>query len=463
MPIRQLSETMINQIAAGEVIERPASVVKELVENALDAGAARVEIATSGGGLSLIRVSDDGSGIVAGELELAVARHCTSKLGADIHDIRSLGFRGEALPSIGSVSKLSIRSRTEGADSAAEIRVDAGGISPVRPAAANRGTTVEVRDLFFSTPARLKFMKGERAESSAITDIVKRIAIAFPAVRFTLAGSDRTTLDFLPAGDDADGQLKRIANVVGTDFAANAIAVDAVREGVALQGRVSLPSFSRANALQQYAYVNGRPVRDKLIASAIRGAFADVLARDRNAVTVLFLTLDPADVDVNVHPAKADVRFRDPGLVRGLIVGAIREALAGAGIRAATTSAAANDACVPAGADGLCAFRPCQRPPLVQSGLPCGGNAGRLRFRALAGAAARTGLWRDSAGRIRRRPAGQRRCARRFRRGRRDRAGGGARRCTCADPRELHRRANARFARSSSTSMRRMSGWSTRR
>ena len=340
MPIRQLSETMINQIAAGEVIERPASVVKELVENALDAGAAKVEIVTSGGGLALIRVSDDGSGIPAGELELAVARHCTSKLGADIHDIRSLGFRGEALPSIGSVSKLSIRSRTSSADSAAEIRVDAGGVSPVRPAAANRGTSVEVRDLFFSTPARLKFMKGERAESSAITDIVKRIAIAFPSVRFTLAGSDRITLDYLPAGDGADGQLKRIAEVVGADFAANAIAVDAVREGVTLQGRVSLPSFSRANALQQYAYVNGRPVRDKLIASAIRGAFADVLARDRNAVTVLFLTLDPAYVDVNVHPAKADVRFRDPGLVRGLIVGAIREALAGAGIRGATTSAA---------------------------------------------------------------------------------------------------------------------------
>jgi DNA mismatch repair protein MutL len=341
MPIRQLSETMINQIAAGEVIERPASVVKELVENALDAGAARVEVATSGGGLSLIRVSDDGSGIAAGELELAVARHCTSKLGADIHDIRSLGFRGEALPSIGSVSKLSIRSRTDAADSAAEIRVEAGGISPVRPAAANRGTTVEVRDLFFSTPARLKFMKGERAESSAITDIVRRIAVAFPAVRFTLTGSDRTGLDYLPAGHGADGQLKRIADVVGADFAANAIAVDAVREGVTLQGRVSLPSFSRANALQQYAYVNGRPVRDKLIAGAIRGAFADVLPRDRNAVTVLFLTLDPADVDVNVHPAKADVRFRDPGLVRGLIVGAVREALAGAGIRAATTGAAA--------------------------------------------------------------------------------------------------------------------------
>lgn len=340
MPIRQLSETMINQIAAGEVIERPASVVKELVENALDAGASRVEIVTAGGGLNLIRVTDDGSGIAEPELALAIARHCTSKLSDDIHDIRSLGFRGEALPSIGSVARLSIRSRTASGDSAAEIGIDGGRVSPVKPAAANRGTTVEVRDLFFATPARLKFMKGERAESSATSDVVKRIAIAFPAVRFTLAGPDRSTLE-LPATDDTpEGRLARVAQVMGKDFPDNAIAIDAVRDGVHLAGHVSIPSYTRANALQQYAYVNGRPVRDKLIAGAIRGAFADVLPRDRHAVTVLFLSLDPSTVDVNVHPAKADVRFRDPGLVRGLIVGAVREALAGAGIRAATTGAA---------------------------------------------------------------------------------------------------------------------------
>ncbi|MER9946532.1 DNA mismatch repair endonuclease MutL [Mesorhizobium sp. M0047] len=340
MPIRQLSETMINQIAAGEVIERPASVVKELVENALDAGAGRVEIVTAGGGLNLVRVTDDGSGIPEPELALAIARHCTSKLTEDINDIRSLGFRGEALPSIGSVSRLSIRSRTAAGDSAAEIGIEGGRVLPVRPAAANRGTTVEVRDLFFATPARLKFMKGERAESSATSDVVKRIAIAFPAVRFTLAGSDRSTLE-LPATDDsAEGSLRRIAQVMGADFPDNSIALNAMREGVHLTGHVSIPSFTRANALQQYAYVNGRPVRDKLIAGAIRGAFADVLPRDRHAVTVLFLTLDPAIVDVNVHPAKADVRFRDPGLVRGLIVGAIRQALADSGIRAATTGAA---------------------------------------------------------------------------------------------------------------------------
>ena len=348
MYIRQLSETMINQIAAGEVIERPASVVKELVENALDAGASRVEVATAGGGLSLLRVIDDGGGIAAAELMLAVSRHCTSKLSNDIHDIRSLGFRGEALPSIGSVSRMSIRSRTPRADSAAEISVEGGQVSTVRPAAANRGTSVEVRDLFFATPARLKFMKGERAETSAITDVVKRIAIAFPAVRFTLSGTDRSTLD-LPATDDTrDGSLRRVAQVMGSDFPDNALPIEAARDGVILSGHVSIPSYSRANALQQYAYVNGRPVRDKLIAGAIRGAYADVLARDRHAVTVLFLALDPALVDVNVHPAKADVRFRDPGLVRGLIVGAIKQALAAAGIRPATT-----------GSEGLVgAFRP---------------------------------------------------------------------------------------------------------
>ncbi|MDH6229865.1 DNA mismatch repair protein MutL [Mesorhizobium soli] len=341
MPIRQLTDTMINQIAAGEVIERPASVVKELVENALDAGAGRVEVATAGGGLNLIRVSDDGSGIPEPELELAVSRHCTSKLSDDIHDIRSLGFRGEALPSIGSVSRLTIRSRTAKADAAAEISIEGGNVSSVRPAAANRGTSVEVRDLFFATPARLKFMKGERAEATAIGDVVKRIAIAFPQVRFSLSGPDRSTME-LPATDDTpEGRLARVAQVMGKEFPQNSIAIDAMREDVSLAGHVSIPSYSRANALQQYAYVNGRPVRDKLIASAIRGAYADVLPRDRHAVTVLFLTLDPATVDVNVHPAKADVRFRDPGLVRGLIVGAVREALAKAGLRSATSGASA--------------------------------------------------------------------------------------------------------------------------
>ncbi|HTV67703.1 MAG TPA: DNA mismatch repair endonuclease MutL, partial [Rhizobiaceae bacterium] len=242
---------------------------------------------------------------------------------------------------IGAVARLAIRSRTAGAENGAEIAIEGGTVSAVRPAPANPGTVVEVRDLFFATPARLKFMKGERAEASAISDVVKRIAIAFPNVRFTLTGSDRTTLELAACGDGPDARMKRLAQVLGADFRENSLALDAGREAVGLTGLVSLPSFNRANALQQYAYVNGRPVRDKLIASAIRGAYADALARDRHAVTALFLMLDPGQVDVNVHPAKADVRFRDPGLVRGLIVGAIREALARAGVRPATTAAAA--------------------------------------------------------------------------------------------------------------------------
>ena len=337
MAIRHLSETVINRIAAGEVIERPASVVKELIENALDAGAAHVEIATAGGGLSFIRVADDGAGMDARDLALSVERHCTSKLGDDIDDIRSLGFRGEALPSIGSVGRLTIRSRRQGADSGHEISVAGGRVAPVRPAAANRGTLVEVRDLFFATPARLKFMKGERAEAGAIAEVVRRTAIAFPRVRFTLSGADRTTLD-LAACESHDG---RVAQVLGREFADNALVIEAEREGVRLSGFASIPAFSRGNAQHQYLYVNGRPVRDRWLAGALRGAYADVLARDRHAVAALFLELDPALVDVNVHPAKADVRFRDPGLVRGLIVGAIREALARSGIRAATTGAAA--------------------------------------------------------------------------------------------------------------------------
>lgn len=341
MKIRQLSETMINQIAAGEVVERPASVVKELVENALDAGAERIDIVTSGGGANLIRVVDDGLGMNQDELPLAVSRHCTSKLADNIHDIRSLGFRGEALPSIGSVSRLTIRSRTRSAETGSEIMVEGGRITGPRPAAANPGTLVEVRDLFYATPARLKFMKSGRAEGTAIGDVVKRIAVAFPHVRFNLSGTDRSTLDLSPAAKGPDGALKRITQVMGREFAENAIAIDAEREGVKLTGYVSIPSYNRGNALLQYAYVNGRPVRDKLFSGAIRGAFADALPRDRHAVAALFLQIDPDQVDVNVHPAKADVRFRDPGLVRGLIVGAIRQTLSDAGIRASTGGAAA--------------------------------------------------------------------------------------------------------------------------
>ncbi|MBN9044392.1 MAG: DNA mismatch repair endonuclease MutL [Rhizobiales bacterium] len=339
MPIRHLSETIINQIAAGEVIERPASVVKELVENAIDAGATRIEVVTAGGGKTLLRVTDNGSGIPADELALAVSRHCTSKLTDDVHDIRALGFRGEALPSIGSVARLTLKSRPEQAASGFEVSVEGGRLDGPRPAALNRGTIAEVRDLFYATPARLKFMKTDRAEAQAVTEVVKRIAVAFPHIRFSLSGSDRTPLELPATGTGEDATLERIGQVLGKEFPENAFPIDAGREGVQLTGFAGIPSYNRGNALHQFAYVNGRPVRDKQIFGALRGAYADVIARDRHPVAVLFLTLDPALVDVNVHPAKADVRFRDPGLVRGLIVGAIKQALAGSGIRPATSGA----------------------------------------------------------------------------------------------------------------------------
>lgn len=336
MPVRQLSETLINQIAAGEVIERPASAAKELIENAIDAGATRIEIATAGGGKSLMRITDNGAGMDAADLELAVRRHCTSKISATLDDIRTLGFRGEALPSIGSVAKLSIISRQAHADTGVEVSVQGGRMSAVKPAAANRGTVVEVRDIFFATPARLKFLKTERAEAGAITEVVKRMAMAFPQVRFVLSGSDRSTLEFPASPDDP---LTRMAQILGAEFKDNAIEIDALREDVGLSGYIGVPTFNRGNSAHQYAFVNGRPVQDKLILSAIRGAYAETIPAGRYPVAVLSLTLDPALVDVNVHPAKSDVRFRDPGLVRGLIVGAVRQALAREGDRAATTGA----------------------------------------------------------------------------------------------------------------------------
>ncbi|MCA1403613.1 DNA mismatch repair endonuclease MutL [Ensifer sp. IC3342] len=351
MIIKQLSETLINQIAAGEVIERPASAAKELIENALDAGATRIEIATAGGGKTLLRVTDNGSGMSPADLALAVQRHCTSKISDNLTDIRTLGFRGEALPSIGSVARLSITTRTAGANEGAAIAIAGGKTEAVRPSPANVGTVVEVRDLFFATPARLKFMKSEKAEAAAISEVVRRMAIAFPKVRFVLSGSDRSTLEFPATGDD---RLTRMAQVLGKDFRDNAIEIDAEREDAHLAGFAGVPTFNRGNSLQQYVFVNGRPVQDKLILSAIRAAYAETIPHGRYPVAVLSIELDPALVDVNVHPAKSDVRFRDPGLIRGLLIGAIREALARDGDRAATT-----------GASGMMrSFRPeMQRPP----------------------------------------------------------------------------------------------------
>jgi DNA mismatch repair protein MutL len=365
MPIRRLSEDMVNRIAAGEVVERPASVVKELVENALDAGATRIEVATAAGGVSLIRVSDDGSGISPGDLTLAVERHCTSKLDGGLDDIRSLGFRGEALAAIGAAARLTLTSRRKESPDAFAISVEGGLASEVKPAALGAGTQVEVRDLFFATPARLKFLKSERAETTAISDVVKRLALAHPEVRFALAGS----ADY-PA---TDARLTRIAQVMGEDFARNSIAIDAVREGVQLSGHIGLPTFSRGNGLSQYFFVNGRPVKDKQLLGALRAAYADVMKRERHPVAALFITLDPSQVDVNVHPTKAEVRFRDPGLVRGLIVGGLREALGVSGVRSSTTAAGAT----------IAAFRP--GPPRPQRPMP-------YNWRAEGNAAVATGF-----------------------------------------------------------------------
>ncbi|MEM6696519.1 MAG: DNA mismatch repair endonuclease MutL [Pseudomonadota bacterium] len=339
--IRQLDESAINRIAAGEVVERPASAVKELVENAIDAGATRIEVDYAEGGKSLIRVTDDGHGIPPGELPLAMSRHATSKIdGTDLLDIQSFGFRGEALPSLGAVGRLKITSRSGG--EAGVLSVAGGALSPVKPAALSQGTIVELCDLFYATPARLKFLRSDRAETQAITDVVKRLAMAEPAIGFTLrdvgGGAPRVTFRADPeTGDLFDALSRRLAQILGAEFADNALAIDATREGLRLTGFAALPTYSRGAAVAQYFFVNGRPVRDKLLIGALRAAYADVLSRDRHAAAALFVTCDPRRVDVNVHPAKSEVRFREPGLARGLVVSALRHALAEAGHRAATT------------------------------------------------------------------------------------------------------------------------------
>jgi DNA mismatch repair protein MutL len=342
MPIRQLAPAVINRIAAGEVVERPASVVKELVENALDAGARRIDVVTDGGGRRLIRVTDDGAGMTAEDLALAVERHATSKLpDDDLLAISTLGFRGEALPSIGAVARLTIVSRHASAPHAWAIAVDAGVKSAVKPAALDQGTRVEVRDLFHATPARLKFLKTDRSEAAAIRETVRRLAMSRPDVAFTLAGEERAPVTWAAALPGAPGRLARLGDILGADFRANAIAIAGGRDGLALEGWAALPTMSRANALAQYLFVNGRPVRDKLLVGAVRGAYADYLPRDRHPILALFIELDPREVDVNVHPAKTEVRFRDGGLVRALIVRTLQEALTRDGRRAATTGGAA--------------------------------------------------------------------------------------------------------------------------
>jgi DNA mismatch repair protein MutL len=353
MPVRQLSEGMVNRIAAGEVVERPASVVKELVENALDAGARRIEAVTDGGGRRLIRVTDDGSGMTAGDLALAVERHATSKLpDDDLLDIRTLGFRGEALPSIGAVARLTITTRHADEPHAWAVTVDGGAKAEVKPAALGEGTRVEVRDLFYATPARLKFLKTDRTESEAIREVVRRLAMSRPDVAFTLGGEERAPVTWAAALPGPTGRLARLADVLGAEFRANAVEVQGGRDGFSIAGFAALPTLTRANALGQYLSVNGRPVRDKLLIGVVRGAYADYLPRDRHPLVALFVTLDPREVDVNVHPAKAEVRFRDPALVRSLLIGSLREALGREGRRAASSGGSAT----------IAAFRPAVAP-----------------------------------------------------------------------------------------------------
>ena len=364
MTIRRLPEGTVNRIAAGEVVERPASVVKELVENAIDAGATQINVAMAGAGRDQIIITDNGKGMTRDDLVLAVERHATSKLPEDdLVWIAHLGFRGEALPSIGSVSRMTITSRARGADAAWRLHIDAGRVDDPQPDSLPEGTRIEVRDLFFATPARLKFLKTDRSEASAITETTKRLAMANPTVGFSLRDASRAIFGY-PAAGGPDAARDRLAAIMGRDFVDNSVAVAAERDGVELTGFAGLPTMNRGNAQAQYLFVNGRPVRDRLFTGAIRGAYQDLMARHRHPVVALFLSVPPEAVDVNVHPAKAEVRFRDEQLVRGLIVSTVRRALAAAGHRASSTVAA----------EATAAFR-----PGGQGAFYGGGSEGRPR------------------------------------------------------------------------------------
>ena len=353
--IRRLDETTVNRIAAGEVIERPASVVKELVENAIDAGAGRIDIDVDGGGRESIVVADDGAGMDADDLVLSVERHATSKLpGNDLTEIGTLGFRGEALPSIGAVSRMRIVTRRRTQATGLMIAVEAGCVGSPAPAARNAGTTVEVRDLFFATPARLKFLKSERAENAAVADVVKRLAMVRHDIAMTLTFNARKNLVVgSEPVDAADGRLARLAAVLGENFRANTVLVNGERNGVRITGFAGLPTFNRANSQAQFLFVNARPVRDRLLLGAVKGAYHGVLAPQRHPVAALFIDIPRAAVDINVHPAKAEVRFRDSQQVRGLVVSAIHRAIEQHGHRTSTT----------ASRDALAAMRPGDTSP----------------------------------------------------------------------------------------------------
>ena len=344
--IRQLSDAAANRIAAGEVVERPSSAIKELVENSIDAGASRIDISYSDGGKTLIRVKDNGHGIAENQLMLALSRHATSKIdGTDLLNIHTFGFRGEALPSMGAVGRLTITSRIENVSMGATITVDGGVIHQVRPAPSSIGTIVELRNLFHATPARLKFLRTDRAESGAISDVIKRLAMSEPFVGFTLrditsGGKGRIIFRADPeAGDLFDAMYGRLSKILGIDFAKNSFRVDAERDGMTLTGYASLPTYSRGSSVSQYIFVNGRPVKDKSLLSALRAAYSDFLHNGRYPLAALFVECDFERVDVNVHPAKAEVRFREPGIVRGLVISALRHALAEEGHRASSTVA----------------------------------------------------------------------------------------------------------------------------
>ncbi len=375
--IKLLDEAAINRIAAGEVVERPASAVKELVENALDAGARRITVDYAAGGKVLIRVTDDGCGMTADDLPLAVARHATSKIdGSDLLNIRSFGFRGEALASLGSVGRLTLTSRAAGAEGAS-LTVNGGRMGPVRPVGAVQGTVVELRDLFYATPARLKFLRTDRAEAGAIADVLRRLAMAEPLVGFALnevteGEAPRSLLRLDPEnGDFFDALQRRLTRMLGADFTANALRIDVEREGLRLSGYAALPTYSRGSSVQQFVFVNGRPVMDRLLLGALRVAYLDVLSRDRYPAAVLNLICDPERVDVNVHPAKSEVRFRDPEAARSLIITGLRTALMGAGHRASSTVAGAT----------LAALRPeaqsPDQPRIYQMDRPSGASLSR--------------------------------------------------------------------------------------
>ena len=361
MTIRRLDPLLVDRIAAGEVVERPAAAAKELIENALDADAKAIEVAIEAGGRRLIRVTDDGRGMDESDLPLSVERHATSKIpDGDLTAIATFGFRGEALPSIASVSRLEIRTRMAGAPTASRLVVEDGVKSPIQPCAGPVGARVEARDLFAATPARLKFLKSDRSEAQAVADVVRRLALGRPEARFAFSTDIGSGFDWPACGEGEAARAERLRQALGREFAENSLSLAAAREGVRLEGRIGLPTFSRPNALAQYVFVNGRSVRDKTLAGAVRAAYIDFLPADRHAVVALFVECAPSEVDVNVHPAKAEVRFRDAGVVRGLVVAALKQRLAEALHRASTTGGTAT----------VLAMRP---PQPFRRSVPAGG------------------------------------------------------------------------------------------